>query len=91
MSKNTAWHNPIYTITNNIIDQNDPDMVPLVDEPLPDHTLSFRLKDDDGEVYFEGKMIKTDDERLFEPLDRLGSGYGCTSIEIRTKKGWEIV
>lgn len=90
MPTSNQFHNNAYTITADPIDN---DMVPrrVLVKPLPKQTLKFRIKDDDGEVYFEGVMRQTDTEDLFYPLDRLGSGYGCTSIEILEKGRWEAV
>ena len=47
-------------------------------EKLP---IRFNLYDDDGELYFSGRMQVED----FNPLCEFGAGYGCT--EIRTRKG----
>lgn len=42
----------------------------------------FRLLDDDGEVYYEGKSDDCDSQRAFAPLDDFGQGYaGCTEIQ----------
>jgi hypothetical protein len=38
----------------------------------------FRLLDGDKNIYFEGLAIRNDS---FEPLDFLGSEYGCTDIQ----------
>lgn len=64
-------------------------------DELPDY---FRLLDDDGEVYFYGKtnaLTGGSQNRCnsgFEPLDDLGAGYGCTSIEYRNASGkWEAL
>lgn len=85
-----AFQNRIYTITKDPIDD---DMNPRreLPEPLPMHKLKFRLKDDDGNIYFEGLILNVRSERLFNPLDGLGAGYGCTSIEIFEKGAWEYV
>jgi len=58
---------------------------------LGEHTLPFRLLDDDGVVYFLGYMKPTQSEALFHPLDVVGESYGCTSIEIRENGKWEVV
>lgn len=53
---------------------------------LPDY---FRLLDGDSVVYFYGKTNALTGgsrgrfESGFEPLDDLGEGYGCTSIEYK--------
>ncbi len=56
-------------------------------------TEKFRLKDDDGEIYFYGKSSDSNSERAFEPLDDFGETFGCTSIEYYNKeaKTWEIL
>jgi len=56
-----------------------------------EHTLLFRLLDDDGVVYFLGYMKPTQTEALFHPLDVVGDSYGCTSIEIMENGKWEVV
>ena len=71
-----------YTITKDFL-ENTPRPT-----QRPEQTLKFRLKDDDGQVYFEGYMVPNQSERLFEPLDEFGEGYGCTSIEIRELGKW---
>lgn len=38
----------------------------------------FRLLDDDKNVYFEGLATKNDS---FDPLDFLGSEFGCTDLQ----------
>lgn len=38
----------------------------------------FRLLDGDRNIYFEGLATRNDS---FEPLDFLGSEYGCTDIQ----------
>ena len=49
---------------------------------------TFRMKDDDGEVYYVGRIILDDDTSGFEPLDDFGMpNAGCTSIEYREKTG----
>jgi hypothetical protein len=45
------------------------------DTELP---VRFKMYDDDGELYFEGRMETPD----FHPLDDFGMpGYGCTEIK----------
>ena len=56
----------------------------------------FRLLDDDEIVYFYGRMkiqehgVEVDE---FLPLDRLGTGYGCTEIQVWSfdLNEWETV
>jgi hypothetical protein len=50
----------------------------------------FRLFDDDGHLYYEGRIVGRFEG--FEPLDDYGQpNAGCTSIQLRTEKGWEVV
>lgn len=48
--------------------------------------LTFRLLDDDDEVYFEGEYYGKYES--FEPLDSLGEGYGCTAIQYKRGAAW---
>jgi hypothetical protein len=44
----------------------------------------FRLLDDDGEVYYEGRMSELD----FDPLDDYGMpNAGCTELQYREGNG----
>lgn len=46
----------------------------------------FRMKDDDGELYYEGKLLGG---YGFEPLDDFGTpNAGCTSIWYKEKMKW---
>jgi hypothetical protein len=54
----------------------------------------FRLLDDDGEVYFEGKcgdLNEADGDQAFEPLDWAETRYGCTKMQYRKvgNEKWE--
>ncbi len=56
----------------------------------------FRIKDDDGEMYYEGVMVITPDdgdEAEFRPLDDFGApNAGATIIEYQRPDGtWEMV
>lgn len=54
----------------------------------------FRMKDDDGELYYEGMIVADPgSEEDFAPLDDFGMpNAGCTSIEYRGKNGeWEAL
>ena len=52
----------------------------------------FRLKDDDGEVYYEGYSSTNNDEEAFAPLDDFAEWYaGCTIIEYYVDKKWEVL
>ena len=55
--------------------------------------LAFRLRDGDGELYFEGRYLGDQSEDLFGPLDDYGMpGYGCTAIEYQgADGGWESI
>ena len=46
--------------------------------------FTFRLLDDDGEIYAYGKSTE---ENSFAPLDRYMYDYGCTEIQYRNKEG----
>ena len=49
-------------------------------------TLKFRLRDDDGIVYFSGVCTP---ETEFEPLDDFGEpGYGCTEVQFKEGRKW---
>lgn len=51
--------------------------------------VSFRMRDDDGEFYYEGRLVGDD---LFAPLDDFGSpNAGCTSIEVFDGRSWARV
>ena len=55
---------------------------------------AFRMKDDDGNLYYEGVMILGDEaDAEFLPLDDFGTpNAGCTSIEILQDDGsWQVV
>ena len=45
---------------------------------------AFKLKDDDGILYFRGKCL---DDSSFSPLDEFGAAYGCTILEYRNNDG----
>lgn len=53
----------------------------------------FRLKDDDGIIYFYGIADDASSERAFIPLDNTGGHYGCTIIEYKnpTTNAWEML
>ena len=57
----------------------------------------FRLKDDDGELYYEGRIILANDHEgddEFAPLDEWGKpNAGCTTIEYQNPKtgAWEVL
>jgi hypothetical protein len=56
----------------------------------------FRLRDDDGIVYFHGRIWNdpitgegTEDD--FGPLEDYGEAFGCTEIQYLTGKAWETL
>lgn len=50
----------------------------------------FKMRDDDGEVYYEGYYIPNDNE--FEPLDAFGTpNAGCTSMEYWDGQNWILL
>lgn len=56
----------------------------------------FRMKDDDGELYYEGVMVITPEdgpEAEFRPLEDFGTpNAGATSIEyMRADGSWELI
>ena len=56
-------------------------------EELP---YRFKLFDDDGNLYYEGRSNDRDSEEAFEPLDWSMFHAGCTSIEYLQDNGsWE--
>ena len=54
---------------------------------------AFRMRDDDGELYYEGKLVG--DPTLYDgfgPLDDFGKpNAGCTSIEYREHGAWKAL
>ncbi len=44
---------------------------------------SFRLLDDDGEIYAYGKSTDNSSEAAFAPLDSYEAVYGCTEIQYK--------
>jgi hypothetical protein len=65
----------------------------MLQSSLLKHELphEFRLKDDDGEIYYEGRSDDNTSEDAFEPLDWANAGSGCTSIEYLNDGEWEIL
>ncbi len=65
-------------------------------ETILEYGKTFRMKDDDGNIYYEGKIIeshnlKKEDSSItgFEPLDDFGMpNAGCTSIEYLEDGKW---
>jgi len=49
---------------------------------------TFRIYDDDGELYFEGKSDDNESEDAFSPLDEYAMpNYGATEIHYKNKTG----
>ena len=61
----------------------------------PDNGEKFKMYDDDGMKYYEGRIIgERDYEAGFEPLDDFGMpNAGCTDIRYKNKKTgeWESI
>lgn len=52
----------------------------------------FRLLDDDGNVYYEGRYIGPDSEEMAGPLDDFGApNAGCTSAQYWYGRGMHAV
>ena len=52
----------------------------------------FKLFDDDGELYYEGKSNDRNSEAAFEPLDWATHYAGCTEIQYQQDNGnWETL
>lgn len=74
-------------------------MIGLESEELPSHAedgtelplVRFRLKDDDGEVYFGGELH--DDDECLNQSAALSYGEGdagCTTIEVKRDNEWVL-
>ncbi|MDH2436847.1 hypothetical protein QCD60_30495 [Pokkaliibacter sp. MBI-7] len=51
----------------------------------------FRLLDDDGIAYYEGRSDDNSSEDAFEPLDWAAAHAGCTEIQYRNGGRWETL
>jgi hypothetical protein len=52
----------------------------------------FRLYDDDGNLYYEGRSDDRDSEDAFHPLDYGESDAGCVRIDYKQDDGtWETL
>lgn len=50
----------------------------------------FRMLDDDGNVYYEGRNDTQDDDNAFGPLEDFGTpNAGCTDIQYRVRGKWQ--
>ena len=68
-----------------------PSAAKLTAAQITDHprAVSFRMRDDDGELYYEGALVG---DNLFAPLDDFGMpNAGCTSIEVFDGHRWTAV
>jgi hypothetical protein len=58
-------------------------------------TLEIRLLDDDGEVYYEGRItrrrLEGAEDRAFEVLDWAMADAGCTELQFYDKGRWETL
>ena len=65
----------------------------IINEQPKEMPFTFRLKDDDGEIYAYGCSDDCSSEKAFEPLDRYAADYGVTSIEYYNKDSneWEVL
>jgi len=49
----------------------------------------FRMLDDDGEIYYEGYIVGSDE---LAPIDHFGEpNAGCTSIQVQENGAWTYV
>lgn len=56
--------------------------------------VKFKMYDDDGELYYDGRYIEENDSDEMEPLDCFGMpNAGCTSIKMKSAKTgeWEYI
>lgn len=53
----------------------------------------FKLYDDDGELYYKGRMSTDGGDDIFDPLDWAMSNVGCTELQIFDKSfnRWVVV
>ena len=60
-----------------------------------DYPVEFKLYDDDGELYFSGKMKQElyESPKIFNPLDDTMDSHGCTFLEVKNPKTgkWKII
>lgn len=50
---------------------------------------AFRMLDDDGELYYEGRCTSCDDNAALGPLDNFGMpNAGATTIQYKVKGKW---
>lgn len=97
-----------WMITKDLIDDGESKFVGRVPKIVRDTTeegklqwakelpCEFRLYDDDGELYYEGKcgdLSQYDEEHAFAPLDWAMSYSGCTTMQYREpgSKEWKLL
>ena len=73
-----------------------PSRTTLTREQILEHGIEFQMLEDDGEVYYEGRIAWAADYKGgsgFEPLDDFGRGNaGCTEIRYRdTENEWRTL
>jgi hypothetical protein len=75
------------------VDKNLHTRVSLALSPMTALALphQFRLKDDDGEIYYEGRSDDNTSQDAFRPLDWAEADAGCTIIEYRNHDQWEML
>lgn len=54
-------------------------------------TEPFKLFDDDGVLYYEGRASNQQTEEAFAPLDWAMGESGCTEIQYLNKGRWETL
>ena len=78
-----------YTLIYNHLTAN-----PYLAEASPEHSIEFRLFDDDGILYFTGRMSPGlyDSQHVLLPLDDAQS-WGCTRLDCKNPKNgnWETI
>lgn len=86
---NQPFDEKYFTLTYNHLDNEPMRFAPS------DHTVEFRLYDDDDLLYFSGKMSMKlyDSHRVLEPLDYADFHWGCTRLDcLNPKTGeWEQI
>lgn len=83
-----AWAITVDKLDVNLKGLCGPSNVALTVEQIRQHEKAekFRVKDDDGEIYYYGYFVNLGGEGVsgFEPLDDYGRSLGATSIEYKT-------
>lgn len=63
----------------------------LVDKLKNGEGVKFRLYDDDGELYYEGRYVGPDDETIFGPQDWAMGYAGVTRTKLFEKGRWNVL